>query len=40
MTIQTAVLIETLVELHKASITASNRVDKKGANLEVIFPKL
>ena len=33
-------IVKNLVEPHKASITASNRVDKKGANLEVIFPKL
>ena len=33
-------IVKNLVELHKASITASNRVDKKGANLEIIFPKL
>ena len=33
-------IVKNLVELHKASITASNRSDKKGANLEIIFPKL
>ena len=33
-------IVKNLVELHKASITASNRSDKKGANLELIFPKL
>ncbi len=33
-------IVKNLVELHKASITASNRGDKKGANLEIIFPKL
>ena len=33
-------IVKNLVDLHKASITASNRTDKKGANLEIIFPKL
>ena len=33
-------IVKNLVELHKASIIASNRIDKKGANLEIIFPKL
>ena len=33
-------IVKNLVELHKASINASNRDDKKGANLEIIFPKL
>ena len=33
-------IVKNLVELHKASITASNRGGKKGANLEIIFPKL
>tara|TARA_B110000444_G_scaffold187185_1_gene176447 strand:- start:298 stop:1839 length:1542 start_codon:yes stop_codon:yes gene_type:complete len=33
-------IVKNLVELHKASITASNRVNKKGANLEIVFPKL
>ncbi len=32
-------IVKNLVELHKASITASNRSDKNGANLEIIFPK-
>ena len=32
-------IVKNLVELHKASITASNRTDKNGANLEIIFPK-
>ena len=40
MTIQTAVLIETLVDLHNATIKASNRVDQKGARMEIIFPKV
>jgi len=33
-------IVKNLAELHKASLTASNRSDKKGANLEIIFPKL
>ncbi len=33
-------IVKNLVELHKASITATNRNDKKGANLEIIFPNL
>jgi len=33
-------IVKNLVELHKATISASNRSDKKGANLEIIFPKL
>tara|TARA_A100001234_G_scaffold90372_2_gene79657 strand:+ start:1877 stop:3418 length:1542 start_codon:yes stop_codon:yes gene_type:complete len=32
-------IVKNLVELHKASINASNRVDKNGANIEIIFPK-
>jgi two-component system, OmpR family, sensor histidine kinase ChvG len=33
-------IVKNLVELHKASITASNRSNRKGANLEIIFPNL
>ena len=33
-------IVKNLVELHKASITASNRADKNGANLELVFPKV
>ena len=33
-------IVKNLAELHKASITASNRSDKMGANLEIIFPKI
>jgi two-component system, OmpR family, sensor histidine kinase ChvG len=33
-------IVKNLVELHKATITASNRGDREGANLEIIFPKL
>tara|TARA_A100000164_G_C21885661_1_gene762608 strand:- start:136 stop:1677 length:1542 start_codon:yes stop_codon:yes gene_type:complete len=32
-------IVKNLVELHKATITASNRKDKNGANLEILFPK-
>ena len=32
-------IVKNLVELHKATITATNRADKNGANLEIIFPK-
>ena len=31
-------IVKNLVELHKASISASNRTDRNGANLEIIFP--
>ena len=31
-------IVKNLVELHNASITASNRTDKNGANIEIIFP--
>ncbi len=31
-------IVKNLVELHRASITASNRIEKNGANLEIIFP--
>ncbi len=32
-------IVKNLVELHKATITATNRADKNGANFEIIFPK-
>ena len=32
-------IVKNLTDLHNASITASNRIDKNGANLEIIFPK-
>ena len=32
-------IVKNLVELHRATINASNRIDKNGANLEIIFPK-
>ena len=33
-------IVKNLVDLHKATIVASNRTDKKGANMEIKFPKL
>ena len=32
-------IVKNLVDLHNAIIKASNRVDKKGASMEIIFPK-
>ncbi|MDC3036515.1 HAMP domain-containing histidine kinase [Candidatus Pelagibacter sp.] len=32
-------IVKNLVDLHKATISASNRNDKKGANIEIIFPR-
>ena len=32
-------IVKNLVDLHKATIIASNRIDKSGANLEIIFSK-
>ena len=32
-------IVKNLVDLHKASIVASNRSDKRGANVKIIFPK-
>ena len=32
-------IVKNLVDLHKGSINASNRHQKKGANIEIIFPK-
>tara|TARA_Y100001970_G_scaffold254074_1_gene329490 strand:- start:1125 stop:2666 length:1542 start_codon:yes stop_codon:yes gene_type:complete len=32
-------IVKNLVDLHKATITASNRIDKSGANIEIIFSK-
>ena len=32
-------IVKNLAELHRASIVAFNRDDKKGANMEIIFPK-
>ena len=33
-------IVKNLVDLHNATIKASNRVDKKGARMEIIFPKV
>ncbi len=32
-------IVKNLVDLHNATIKASNRVDQKGARMEIIFPK-
>ena len=32
-------IVKNLTDLHNASIGAFNRKDKRGANLEIIFPK-
>jgi len=32
-------IVKNLVDLHNASIKASNRLDQKGARIEIIFPK-
>ncbi len=33
-------IVKNLTDLHNASISALNRADKRGANLEIIFPKV
>ena len=33
-------IVKNLVDLHNATINASNRTDKKGANMEIMFPKV
>ena len=33
-------IVKNLVDLHNATIRASNRLDKKGASMEIIFPKV
>ena len=33
-------IVKNLVDLHNARIKASNRIDQKGASMEVIFPKV
>ena len=33
-------IVKNLVDLHGASINASNNTPKKGANVEIIFPKI
>jgi len=32
-------IVKNLVDLHGGTITAANNIDKKGANIEIIFPK-
>ena len=32
-------IVKNLIDLHNATIKASNRLDKKGASMEIIFPK-
>ena len=31
-------IVKNLVDLHNATIRASNRLDRKGASMEIIFP--
>ena len=33
-------IVKNLVDLHNATIKASNRVGEKGASMEIIFPKV
>jgi len=33
-------IVKNLVELHSGSIKASNRIDQKGASMEIMFPKV
>ena len=33
-------IVKNLVDLHNATIKASNRVNEKGASMEIIFPKV
>ena len=33
-------IVKNLVDLHNATITASNRIGQKGASMEIIFPKV
>ena len=33
-------IVKNLVELHNGTIKATNRVDQKGANMEITFPKV
>ena len=33
-------IVKNLVDLHGATIEASNRIDRKGASMEIIFPKV
>ena len=33
-------IVKNLVDLHNATIKATNRIDQKGASMEIIFPKV
>ena len=33
-------IVKNLVDLHNATIKASNRADQQGASIEIIFPKI
>ena len=33
-------IVKNLVDLHNATISASNRSDKKGASMEIVFPRV
>ena len=33
-------IVKNLVDLHNATIIASNRLDQKGASMEIIFPRV
>ena len=33
-------IVKNLVDLHSATIVASNRIDQKGAKMEIVFPKV
>ena len=33
-------IVKNLVDLHNATIKASNRIDHRGASMEIIFPKV
>ena len=33
-------IVKNLVDLHNATIKASNRIDQNGASMEIIFPKI
>ena len=33
-------IVKNLVDLHNATIKASNRIDQRGASMEIIFPKV
>ena len=33
-------IVKNLVDLHNARIKASNRIDQKGASMEIIFPQV